>query len=74
LDQWRRRCTDDPAKRVYLNPDATDANRVKAAASALPFERPKVSVSVNVGPALLGRRLDQMKTIEPTVIEHQSSR
>ena len=59
---------------VYNNPDATDSNRIKAAASALPFERPKVSVSVNVGPALLGRRLDQMKTIEPTVIEHQSSR
>ena len=33
---------------VYLNPDESVGHRVKAAASALPFERPKVSVSVNV--------------------------
>ena len=61
---------------VYNNPASSEGNRIKAAASALPFERPKISVSVSVrGPALLGERLDAangMKTIEPAkVIEHQ---
>jgi hypothetical protein len=59
---------------VYLDPKESVGHRVKAAASALPFERPKVSVSVNLGPALLGQRLDQMKVIEPTTIEHSASR
>jgi hypothetical protein len=61
---------------VYNNPASSEGNRIKAAASALPFERPKISVSVSVrGPAVLGERLDAangMKTIEPAkVIEHQ---
>ena len=62
---------------VYNNPASSEGNRIKAAASALPFERPKLSVSVSVrGPAVLGERLDQanghMKTINPPkVIEHQ---
>ena len=61
-------------QRVYNDPKASEANRIKAAASALPFERPKLTVSVQVGPSLLGQRLDQarMKTIEPKLIEHQS--
>ena len=62
---------------VYSNPASTEVNRIKAAASALPFERPKLSVQVSVrGPAILGERLDAtngMKTINPPkVIDHQA--
>jgi len=61
---------------VYNDPRTSDATRVKAAASALPFERPKLSVSVQVGPGVLGERLDHaknggMKTVNPPLIEHQ---
>jgi hypothetical protein len=59
---------------VYNNPTASEGNRIKAAAASLPFERPKISVSVSVrGPAVLGERLDaNMKTINPPkVIDHQ---
>jgi hypothetical protein len=60
---------------VYNDPAATENNRIKAAAAALPFERAKLSVSVQVtGPGVLGARLDQakppMKTINPLLIEH----
>jgi hypothetical protein len=59
---------------VYNDPNASEGNRIRAAASALPFERPKLSVSVQVaGPAVLGQRLEQasMKTVNPPqVIEH----
>ena len=60
---------------VYNDPAASDSNRVKAAAAAVAYERPKVTVSVRVaGPALLGERLDNaraMKVInpQPPVIE-----
>jgi hypothetical protein len=43
-------------------------------AEATPRERPKVSVAMNVGPGLLGKRLDQMKVIDPKIIEHSASR
>ena len=58
---------------VYTNPASSEGNRIKAAAASLPFERPKLSVSVAVhGPAILGERLDAMKTINPPkVIDHQ---
>jgi hypothetical protein len=61
---------------VYNNPASSEGNRIKAAAASLPFERPKLSVSVSVrGSAVLGERLDQakgMKTINPPrVIDHQ---
>lgn len=61
---------------VYSNPASSEGNRIKAAAAALPFERPKVSVSVSVrGPAVLGERLDQARTIKtvdpPPLIEHE---
>jgi hypothetical protein len=60
---------------VYNNANTSEANRIKAAAAALPFERAKLSVSVQVsGPGVLGARLDQtkppMKTINPPLIEH----
>jgi hypothetical protein len=58
---------------VYSNPTSPEANRIKAAAAALPFERPKLSMSVSVrGPAVLGERLDQAKIVNsPKVIEHE---
>ena len=48
-----------------------EANRVKAAAAAIGFERPKMTVNVRVGPGVLGDRLDQAKTVNPPLIEHQ---
>jgi hypothetical protein len=62
---------------VYNDPGASEGNRIRAAAAAIPFERPKLSVSVQVsGPSLLGDRLDQARTMKtvnppPKVIEHQ---
>jgi hypothetical protein len=62
---------------VYNNPTSTENNRIKAASAALPFERAKLSVSVQVtGPGVLGQRLDgarTMKTISPPLIEHVPS-
>src|SRR5262249_1117287 len=61
---------------VHKQPVPPEGNRIKAAAASLPFERPKIPVSVSVrAPAVLGERLDQangMKTINPPkIIEHQ---
>jgi hypothetical protein len=61
-------------QRVYTDPNASESNRIKAAAAAISFERPKLAVQVQVGPAVLGERLDQartMKTVNPPLIEHQ---
>jgi hypothetical protein len=61
-------------QRTYLDPKTTTSDRIKAAGAAIAYERPKISVQVHVGPALLAERLDQaraMKPIEPKVIEHQ---
>jgi hypothetical protein len=60
---------------VYQNPQASEGNRIKAAGAAIAYERPKLTVQLRVGPAVLGERLDQarpMKTIEPKVIDHQA--
>jgi hypothetical protein len=60
---------------VYNDANASESNRIKAAAAAIAFERPKLTVNVKVaGPALLGDRLDDaraMKVInpQPPVIE-----
>ena len=60
---------------IYNDVGAAEGSRIKAAAAAIAFERPKLSVSVQVsGPAVLGERLDQsrtMKTVNPPLIEHQ---
>jgi hypothetical protein len=61
-------------QRTYLDPRTTTADRIKAAGAAIAYERPKLSVQLHVGPAVLGERLDQAKTmkmIEPKLIEHQ---
>ena len=55
---------------IYNDPNASDANRVKAAAAAIGFERPKMTVSVRVGPAVLADRLDQARVVNPKLIEH----
>jgi hypothetical protein len=60
---------------VYQNPASSEVNRIKAAGAAIAYERPKLTVQLRVGPAVLGERLDQarpMKTIEPKVIDHQA--
>jgi hypothetical protein len=61
-------------QQVYNNPGTSEGNRIRAAAAAIPFERAKLSVSVQVtGPAVLGDRLDgarAMKTVSPPLIEH----
>jgi hypothetical protein len=49
---------------VYNNPKTSEANRIKAAAAAIGFERPKMTVSVRIGPALLGERLDNARVID----------
>jgi len=60
---------------IYNDAGVAEGSRIKAAAAAIAFERPKLSVSVQVsGPAVLGERLDQsqtMKTVNPPLIEHQ---
>ena len=60
---------------IYNDVGAAEGSRIKAAAAAIAFERPKLSVSVQVsGPGVLGKRLDQrqtMKTVNPPLIEHQ---
>jgi hypothetical protein len=59
---------------IYNDPRAEEGSRIKAAIGAIAFERPKLSVSVQVsGPSVLGERLDQsraMKTVNPLLIEH----
>jgi len=58
---------------IYNDPGADKGSRIKAASAAIGYERPKLSVSVQVsGPAVLGERLDQsktMKTVSPPLIE-----
>lgn len=60
-------------QRAYNDPAVSEANRIKAAAAAIAFERSKLTLNVRVGPATLGDRLDRaMKTVEePRTIEHQ---
>jgi len=60
-------------QRTYMDPNISTTDRIKAAGAAIAYERPKLTVQLRVGPAVLGKRLDQarpMKTIEPKVIEH----
>jgi hypothetical protein len=60
-------------QRTYMDPKISTTDRIKAAGAAIAYERPKLTVQLRVGPAVLGERLDQtrpMKTIEPELIEH----
>ena len=61
---------------IYNDADADRGSRIKAAAAAIGYERPKLTFGVQIsGPSVLGERLDQtrtMKTVnQPPLIEHQ---
>ena len=63
-------------QRTYLDPKTSTPDRITAAGAAIAYERPKLSVQLQIGPAVLGERLDAaraMKTISPKLIEHQGS-
>src|SRR5215472_10578300 len=65
-------------KDVYLNPDSSEANKIKAAAASLPFEKPKLgsieppTIRLNVLPLpeLLAQRMarqeahDRQRTLD----------
>ena len=62
---------------IYNDPSAPENSRIKAASAAIGYERPKLTFGVQIsGPAVLGERLDQGRTIktvnQPPLIEHQS--
>jgi hypothetical protein len=51
---------------AYNNPASSEGNRIKVAASALPFERPKLSVAVSVRSSdVLGECLDAYSEAYP---------
>ena len=50
-------------QRTYLDPKTLTSDRIKAAGAAIAYERPKLSVQLHVGPALLGDRLDAAKAM-----------
>ena len=61
---------------IYNSPHADQGSRIKAASAAIGYERPKLTLGVQIsGPSVLGERLDQtrtMKTVnQPPLIEHQ---
>jgi len=61
---------------IYNDVGADKGSRIKAAAAAIGYERPKLTFGVQIsGPSVLGERLDQsrtMKTVnQPPLIEHQ---
>jgi hypothetical protein len=61
---------------IYNDPSAPENSRIKAASAAIGYERPKLTFGVQIsGPAVLGERLDQGRTIktvdQPPLIEHQ---
>ena len=55
-------------QRTYLDPKTLTSDRIKAAGAAIAYERPKLSVQLRVGPAVLGERLDAARPIK--TIEH----
>jgi hypothetical protein len=62
---------------IYNDPSAPENSRIKAASAAIGYERPKLTFGVQIsGPAVLGQRLDQGRTIktvnQPPLIEHRS--
>jgi hypothetical protein len=66
-------------QRVYNNPQISEANRIKAAAAAIGFERPKMATTnivmvdfrERVRQARLKAPYVQTKLIEPLTIEHE---
>jgi hypothetical protein len=55
---------------IYQSSESSELTRIKAASSAIAFERPKVSVAISVrGPGVLGECLDtaRLKTVTKTI-------
>ena len=62
-------------QRTYMDPRVSTSDRIKAAGTAVAYERYKLSMQVRVGPSVLSERLAQaraIKAVEPKVIEHQA--
>jgi hypothetical protein len=62
-------------QRIYMDPRASTSDRIKAAGTAVAYERYKLSMQLRVGPSVLSERLAQARAIkatEPKVIEHQA--
>ena len=49
---------------IYNDREASEGNRIRAAAAAIPFERSKLTVNVRIGPGILGERLDSRQDDE----------
>ena len=50
---------------IYNDPSAPENSRIKAASAAIGYERPKLTFGVQIsGPAVLGERLDQSRTMK----------
>ena len=56
---------------IYNDTEASEANRVKAAAAAIGYERPKIVIQGYANMTSLARRLDEGR--QPKVIEHSSN-
>jgi hypothetical protein len=58
---------------VYLDPEESPGNKIKAAAAAIGYERPKVATTTNLLVVDFRERVRQarLKASEPKVIEHQ---
>ena len=56
-------------QRTYLDPETSTSDRIKAAGAAIAYERPKLSVQVHVGPALLGERLAAAREAKPQMMQ-----
>ena len=60
-------------QRIYMDPNTSTPDRIKAAGQAVAYERPKLSVQLRVGPSVLSERLARARSIkaaESKVIEH----
>jgi len=61
-------------QRTYMDPRISTTDRIKAAGAAIAYERPKLTLAVQVRSSdVLGDRLDAvkaLKTVNPKVIEH----
>jgi hypothetical protein len=55
-------------QRTYMDPRTSTSDRIKAAGAAIAYERPKLSVQVRVGPAVLSERLARGKEKRPAHI------
>jgi hypothetical protein len=62
-------------QRTYMDPRTSTSDRIKAAGTAVAYERYKLSMQLRVGPSVLGGRLAHARAIkaaDPKVIEHSS--